>query len=784
MRKIRHLPYGINPYETCGYDRIPLHPAEGEGVVIRCMTQMDADSPVLHIKTDSMETVVTGRPDPACGEGCYRFSVGPFRAGEQVNYTFCISGEETESYRFTVSKTASLVECKKLWTNHNETFLSCVLAHDLPIRFRLSQEGNQFQVAAAENNVGSSGNIDYCTLKASNGYRIEIERAPLRVTLVSPNGSPVLSLGNASFELNGAGSAVRFHLELLAAGKSFYGFGEKFDRVNQKGLKPKNVVYEHFTRQGKHAYLPVPWLFTEAGWGLYCASDCEIDWDMTEETDAFTLLKISGETGSNGLPPFHFLTGSPAELLYEFQKLTGPCALPPEWAFGPWMSSNGWNTQKEALEQIERMRREKIPATVFVLEAWSDESTFYIFNGAQYQAKPGGAFSYQDFSFDQDGPWPDPKQMTDCLKDNGLHLVLWQIPVIKNAAENQSAQLTMDEKEAIEKEYCVKNADGAPYRIPDRWFAGSLVLDFTSPEAVNWWFQKRKYLIDELHVEGFKTDGGEFIYDPDTRFHNGKTGADMRNPYPAVYSDAYYRFLQNEGHGGVAFSRAGYTGAQKSPIHWAGDQLSTFGEMRAQLRAGLSAGLSGIPFWGFDLAGFAGDLPSTELYLRAVEMAAFSPVMQFHSEPRSGQFGDNRRRSFVNDRSPWNMAEVNQASEILEVYRKYANLRMELLPYIYREAQNCVKTGRPLLCHLIYDYANDGQVLNIEDEYLFGRDLLIAPVLEEGARKRSVYLPEGTWRDYWTKKPALGGETVEYDCPLDCIPVFIRESPDRSDTIL
>lgn len=202
--------------------------------------------------------------------------------------------------------------------------------------------------------------------------------------------------------------------------------------------------------------------------------------------------------------------------------------------------------------------------------------------------------------------------------------------------------------------------------------------------------------------------------------------------------------------------------------------MSTFPELRGQLTAGLSAGLSGIPFWGFDIGGFAGDFPTTELYLRSAAMAAFAPVMQFHSEPRGGQYYMVQRNHWNNDRSPWNMEIANSDKGIVPVYRLFANLRMNLLPYIWREAANCAAECRPLMAHLVYDYCGDAEVLEIGDEYLFGRDLLVAPVIEQGAQGRQVYLPEGQWFDFWSGAEFDGGRKAWRECPLNRIPIFVR----------
>ena len=225
---------------------------------------------------------------------------------------------------------------------------------------------------------------------------------------------------------------------------------------------------------------------------------------------------------------------------------------------------------------------------------------------------------------------------------------------------------------------------------------------------------------------------------------------------------------------GVTFSRAGYTGAQRMPIHWAGDQLSCFGELRAQLTAGLSAGLSGIPFWSFDIGGFAGELPDAELYLRATAMAAYCPVMQWHAEPRSGQFYATHEDGFNNDRSPWNLAAYWQDARIEQIAAEFARRREALRPYLYEEARHCAKSGRPMMAHLCYDFPEDAAAWEIDDEYMLGRSLLVAPVLVPGAKGRSVYLPRGRWRALFDGRLYEGKTEIDVPCSLEQAIVFER----------
>ncbi|MEO7221446.1 MAG: TIM-barrel domain-containing protein, partial [Devosia sp.] len=405
-----------------------------------------------------------------------------------------------------------------------------------------------------------------------------------------------------------------------------------------------------------------------------------------------------------------------------------------------------------------------IPATVLVIEAWSDEATFYIFNDATYAEKPGSdAFAYTDFSFPEWGRWPDPKGMVEHLHEHGLKLILWQIPVIKQTAALRHAQKRRDEEHFLTNNYGVRHPDGTALRLPEGWFKDSLLMDFTHREGVDWWFGKRQYLIDDLGVDGFKTDGGEMVWGRDLVFADGTDGLLNRNRYPRDYISAYYRFAQQNG--GICFSRAGYTGAQTFPAHWAGDERSTWDAFKRSLLAGLSAGMSGVIFWGWDFAGFSGDVPSAELYLRGAQMACFCPIMQYHAESKA---------ELNQDRTPWNIAERSGDPRALSGYAFYANLRMQLLPYLEREAARCVATRTPLMRAMLLDHQDDPVALKLWDQYMLGRDLLVAPVIEEGVTSRDVYLPAGRWWHLFEQRwYEAGWHTVE--APLESIPVFLRD---------
>ena len=543
-----------------------------------------------------------------------------------------------------------------------------------------------------------------------------------------------------------------------------YGMGEKFNAVNQKGRRVVNKVEEHFCFQGEYTYCPAPFFWTDTGFGLYVRTDRETVFDFREGE---VVISCPAEAA------VYLFCGRPEEIIREYLALLGPVKLPPKWAFAPWISANHWSSQADVEQQLELLKRYDFPASVLVVEAWSDEATFYLFNGARYTpVSDGKALRYEDFDF-SGTPWPDPAGMLQRLHDAGVHFVLWQIPVYKKQGPDEvcSRQNDLDRADATARRLCVMKADGTPYTIPDgHWFSGSMIPDFTNPETVKSWFDKRQYLLD-IGVDGFKTDGGEFIYSPDAAFHDGGTGLEGKNRYAQDYTGAYTRFL---GDGHVLFSRAGYAGQHTTPIHWAGDQQSQNSELKGALTAGLSAALTGIPFWSFDIGGFAGPLPTPELYRRATQLACFCPVMQWHSEPDGGQFKDLMPGGDGNnERSPWNMAKLADDPEYLDGLRYWHNLRMNLLPYLYSTATACAATGKPMMRPPVYDWPDNPDAASIEDEFLLGDSLLVAPVLEENASTRRVYLPEGEWTNLYSGEHLKGGQWVEADC-REQIPVYLR----------
>ena len=371
------------------------------------------------------------------------------------------------------------------------------------------------------------------------------------------------------------------------------------------------------------------------------------------------------EAGSDGRVVVDLLAGTPVEMVRDFTGLTGrPAAPPPAWVFGPWMSSNEWNTQARVEQEVALTQEHDIPATVLVIEAWSDETTFYIWNGARYTPRPGAeAPRLADFSFRPTAPGPIPRAwQTRCMRPASA----WYCGRSRRLSrcDGPHAQHDADVAYALEQGYVMRRRDGSPYRNPAFWFHDAHLPDFTQAagdgvvarqSAPICWRNGHRRFQDRRRGAPARAA----ICWPAT----GGTGANWSTPIPIYYVRAYHEFAQRLRNGdAITFSRAGYTGAGAFPAHWAGDENSTWEAYRRSIVAGLSAGLSGVLFWGWDIAGFSEALPSAELYLRATAMAAFCPIMQYHSEYRAPGTPSK-------DRTPWHIQARSGDERVIPIYR-------------------------------------------------------------------------------------------------------------------
>ena len=788
---LQHRPYGKHhPYDQEPEERFPREPIAGEPVILGVKTSPGVTFDTLwadwRIAGSTAENRASGRIVGTTGEYVlWHIELPPFEQGVKIQYRIIATGNNCEQ------QTGWFEYAVSTWVEYRQVLSASQTGHEIsvllgsengyaPVKLILDRE----ETGTIHLHFSQAAPVDLPDAKTQACpeccYPIEdatvtLGKAPFAITITrADQGFALTTTGFLRALIDGDGVITRYQLAFNSPeDEAFFGFGERYNALDQRGNSLMNRVIDQYKRQGKRTYYPVPFFISSRGYGVWVKTDSEVLFDLAE-TDA-KAWQINSETGSKkgDLDIAILLQGCPHQVIGEFTRLTGRPKMPPSWVFGLWMSGNDWNSQAEVLKQFDLTHRHKIAVTVMVIEAWADEVNFYIWNDARYRLKSGAeAFKYSDFTFPREGRWPDPRGMVDTLHAGGTRLILWQNPVLKCCSPEENLderQNRIDEQYLIDNRLCVMEENGEPYRVLSPWFYGSLLADFTNPDTEKWWFKQREYLVKEMGIDGFKTDGGEHIWSKTVKFSDGTTGKGGCNAFPHLYLRAYDRFLESHrGKDRFLFSRAGYTGAQNHPGHWAGDEDSNWEAFRSSVYAMLNMGLSGEPFVGWDIAGFGGEPPSAELYIRATAFSVFCPIMQYHSEY-------NARLLPSRDRTPWNIQERSGDQQVIPMFRKLTNLRMNLLPYIQYQAWRSCQTGLPLMRALPIEFPDEAGVRNYPQEYLFGEALLAAPVVEEGKEEWQVYLPAGKWRDFWTQAELQGPQVLEVGVPRDRIPVYQRE---------
>jgi alpha-D-xyloside xylohydrolase len=369
--------------------------------------------------------------------------------------------------------------------------------------------------------------------------------------------------------------------------------------------------------------------------------------------------------------------------------------------------------------------------------------------------------------------------VSDKLSELGVEAGMYVAPMLNVGTEM--------EQEARSNGYALTNENGEPYEIPlgyrtdagergeseyslavltrdDDWrdrhnrlfYTPCLMPDFTNPAAVRWWKDKIKAHIQAGAFAIAMSDFGEDV-PVDACFHNGRSGLEMHNIYTLLYQKATFEAVEEgSDHRGLVNARSGTAGMQRYPICWSGDPNCTWEDMLADLRAGLSIGLSGVPFWSCDNGGFSaytGDL-TPELWMRWSQWSMFQSHMRLHGD--------------APPRVPWLLGEPSTAN-----FRKYAKLRYRLLPYIYSHAYHATMTALPLMRAMVLEYTDDPITHDLDDQYMFGDAFLVAPVYSP-TNRRTVYLPAGKWYDYWNGSAYSGPAVLHIEPDLDELPLYVR----------
>ena len=532
------------------------------------------------------------------------------------------------------------------------------------------------------------------------------------------------------------GSSACFEALELENDELIYGLGERFDGLVRNGREVDFHNKDAVGTTSRRTYINIPFFVSTKGYGLFLNSSARTDWQIgTRDASALAFSVNEGQMD------YFVLQGDPKKVLHDYCTLTGFTKLPPLWSFGLWMSRNSYTSWDIAEDVARQVRAHDIPCDVVHLDtAWFNRDWNC------------------DLRFSEER-FPEPEKHLKALKDDGFHVSLWQYNFIPPNADNTHY------REAVEKGYLAKNAEGKPYQLPDTCkgsWTKDVIVDFSNPEARKWYYDKI-YALIKMGAGAIKTDFGEGI--PEEALYYGIDGAHNHNLYTLLYNAVVFAATKDASGENIVWARSGTAGSQRYPLHWGGDSQCSFDALAGTLRAALSAGMCGIAFFSHDIGGFIGT-PNDELYVRWAQLGLFSSHSRCHGA------GDN------NYREPW-----RYSAEACEIFRFYDKLRYSLMPYIYSQAEKCTETGLPMMRSLPLEYPEDRNVRYIDDEYMFGDSLLIAPVLKplSVSRVRKLYLPAGVWFDFFTKeKIESNGTWIEKPVELKTLPIYVKQGAELS----
>lgn len=521
-----------------------------------------------------------------------------------------------------------------------------------------------------------------------------------------------------------------------------YGLGEKTSFLDKKGEKYdmwNSDVYDPHVPEIECLYVSIPFMihfrYEKPAYGIFLDNPGRTSFDMRTEEEAYSFKAESGTLD------YYFIQGPELkDVVRHYSSLTGRMELPPAWAIGYHQSRYSYMNQEEVLTLARTFREKNIPCDVIYLDIhYMDE--------------------YRVFTFDP-VRFPHPKAMIAELREMGIRIVPIVDPGVKKDPEYGPYQ------EGVRNDYFCRRLEGELF-IGDVWPGASAFPDFTDEEVRSWWGDQHRYYTD-LGIHGIWNDMNEpAVFNASKTMDldivhkndgNPKTHRELHNLYGMLMSMATQQGLKSQINGERPFvlTRAGYAGVQKYAATWTGDNRSFWEHLAMAIPMVLNLGLSGQPFAGPDIGGFAHHT-SPELLARWTQAGVFFPYVRNHSALESIH------------QEPWVFGP-----EVEDICRKYIRLRYRLLPYLYTLFHEANTTGLPVMRPLILEYPHDRQVYNLCDQFLVGRDVLVAPILRPSMEYRAVYLPEGEWIDLWSGDRLEGGRHILVHAPLAHLPIYVK----------
>ena len=519
----------------------------------------------------------------------------------------------------------------------------------------------------------------------------------------------------------------------------FVGTGERFRKMDLSGQTFQLKNQDGQGVNNRRCYKNIPFYMSSRMYGcFYHTSDyCKLSLaDHSTRSVQFMCERATLDV---------FLIGgqTPEEILRGYRMLTGFPAMPPLWSFGIWMSRMTYFSADEVNEICDRLRSEHYPCDVIHLDTgWfrTDWLCEWKFNPERF---------------------PDPKGFIKRLAEKGFKVSLWQLPYVAKGAEQLEVAKENKYIGPLLKEQA---SEGSNFSALD--YAGT--IDFTYDKATEWYKNTLLKPLLDMGVKCIKTDFGENIH-MDAVYHD-MTPERLNNIYALLYQKAAYEITKEVTGDGIVWARAAWAGCQRYPLHWGGDSASSWDGLAGSLKGGLHFGLSGFAFWSHDVPGFHSipDFMNSPLdenvYVRWTQFGVFSSHMRYHGTCK---------------REPWHYPRI------APIVKRWWKLRYKLLPYIVEQSEKACQSGYPMVRALLMHHPHDRQVWHIDDEYYFGSEFLVCPVMnayhtstdeqKNGVGTRDIYLPEGMWVNFFTGERLNGGRWYyDVEVPLDQMPVFVR----------
>ncbi len=587
-----------------------------------------------------------------------------------------------------------------------------------PLGFALPGAGTAGQTAVSDADATlSTGPL---TARISRGapWSLAFESAGRRLTGSGAKSQATVSVAKGDSE------TAYIHEQLdLGVGELIYGLGERFGPLVKNGQSVEIWNADGGT-SSEQAYKNVPFYLSSRGYGVLVNDSGPVSYEIGSESVERVQFSVPGES----LEYLVFAGPTPADVLDRYTALTGRPPIVPAWSYGLWLSTSFTTDYDEqtVTSFIDEMARRELPLSVFHFDCfWMRE------------------FNWCDFEWDA-RVFPDPEGMLARLHERDLRVSVWINPYI-----GQRSPLFA---EGAERGYFVTRPDGSIWQW-DMWQAGMALVDFTNPEATEWYQSYLRRLVAQ-GVDCFKTDFGERI-PLDVVWSDGSSPDRMHNLYTQLYNRAVFDVLEEARGDGeaVLFARSGTTGGQAMPVHWGGDSTSTFASMAETLRGGLSLAMSGFAHWSHDIGGFEG-MPDAGVFKRWTAFGLLSSHSRFHGS--------------TSYRVPWIFDE-----EAVEVTRIFTNLKMRLMPYLYRAGLEAAERGTPVIRPMQLEFPGDPAVAYLDRQYMLGPDILVAPVFSPDGEVE-FYLPEGTWTHLLTGEEVDGGTWRREQHGFTSLPLYAR----------